>query len=422
MASHVVVIGAGMVGAATAWELLRDGNRVTIVEPGEPGGTQAASYGNGAWISPASVVPMSMPGIWRSVPGYLLDHEGPLTIRWPMLPRLMPWLIRYMLAGCTVKRVEATSRALSSLLSDAPDRHLALAEAIGRPDFIRRNGLLYAYPDRAAFEVDALAWHLRRLNGVAWTELNGDDLRRHEPALAERYRFGALVDAGAHCLDPGAYVGALAAHAVASGAELRRTTARGFVLEAGRLRRVLTDDGPIDCDRAVIAAGIRSKSLARAVGDAIPLESERGYHAVVKNPPFELTSPIMPSDGRMANTSTSGGFRVSGQVELASVDAEADWERVEVLLRHARKTYPALAPRETLEIETWLGHRPSTPDGRPVIAPSTASSDVVHAFGHGHIGLASGPKTGALVADIVAGRPPRVDIAPFAPSRFSLFG
>ena len=89
---HVVVIGAGIVGAATAIELLRDGHRVTILEPGEPGGEQAASYGNGTLLNPSSVIPMSSPGIWRKVPGWLADPLGPLAIRWRYLPRLLPWL------------------------------------------------------------------------------------------------------------------------------------------------------------------------------------------------------------------------------------------------------------------------------------------------------------------------------------------
>ena len=274
---------------------------------GEPGGPQAASYGNGAWLSPASVVPMSMPGLWRKVPGFLLDRDGPLTIRWTMLPRLMPWLARFILAGATIGKVEATARALSSLLHDAPERHAALAAEIGQPGLIRRTGLLYAYPNREAFLAEALAWRLRRDNGVGWVELGARELREREPALATRYGFGALVEAGAHCTDPGAYVAALAAHAVAHGAQLRRAAATGFEIENGRLRSVLTSDGTIACDRAVICAGIRSKALARDAGDAVPLESERGYHVVIEGSGVVLETPVMPSDGKMANTRRERG-------------------------------------------------------------------------------------------------------------------
>jgi D-amino-acid dehydrogenase len=418
MSRHVVVIGAGIVGAACAWELVADGYRVTIIEPESPGGPQAASYGNGAWISPASVVPMSMPGLWRNVPGYLLDPDGPLTIRWPKLPRLLPWLVRFLLAGSTVPRVEATARALSTLLHDAPERHAALAAKIGRADLIRQNGLLYAYFDRNAFEAEALSWRLRRDNGVTWTELDTAAMRAKAPQLDPRYRFGILVEAGAHCVAPGAFVAALVEASVAAGASLRRTAATGFDVLGDKLRGVTTREGTIACDAAVIASGIRSKALARAAGDAIPLESERGYHAVVTNTDILLSTPIMPADGRMANTSTTAGLRFSGQVELADVDAAPNWDRVEALLRHALRTYPTLGRREDLSVEKWLGHRPSTPDGKPVLGRASKLVDVVHAFGHGHIGLAAGPITGRIVADIVSARAPGVDIEPFSPSRF----
>jgi D-amino-acid dehydrogenase len=418
MPLHVVVIGAGIVGAAAAWELVKDGHAVTIVEPGVPGGPQAASYGNGAWISPASIVPMSMPGLWRKVPGYLADPDGPLTIRWQALPRLAPWLIRFLMAGATVAKVEATAKALSSLLHDGPDRHMALAAEIGQPEFIRRTGLLYVFPDRAAFAAEGLGWRLRRDNGVAWVELDADELRQREPALDRRYGFGALVAAGAHCIEPGDFVGAIVDATLIRGARQRKAKATGFVIDGGRLKAVTTEDGPIDCDRAVIAAGIHSKALARAAGDRIPMESERGYHGIIADSGITLRTPVMPSDGRMGNTTTRAGLRLSGQVELASVEAEPNWRRVDILLGHARATYPGLGEVDGAKVLRWMGHRPSTPDGRPVIGPASATGDIIHAFGHGHVGLAAGPVSGRLVADLVGDRSPVIDLAPFAAPRF----
>lgn len=417
MSLHVVVIGAGIVGATTAIELLRDGCQVTVIEPGTPGGPQAASYGNGAWLSPASVVPMSMPGIWRKIPGYLIDPTGPLTIRWSKLLRLAPWLIRFLLAGWTVAKVERTARVLSSILADAPSRHAALAAEIGRPDLIKRQGLLYAYPNRAAFEAEALSWRLRRDNGVHWIELNAEELRDREPALASRYSFGALVENGAHCVDPGGYVAALMDHAIAKGVRLVKATATGFRIETRRLKEVLTDTGEVTCDRAIVAAGVWAKGLARQAGDRVPLESERGYHVVVPTPAVAPRTPIMPSDGKMANTLTAHGLRASGQVELASIDAPADWRRANILLRHANAAYPKLKASEK-DVRRWLGHRPSMPDGLPVIGTSSASADIVYAFGHGHVGLASGPITGRAAADLASGAKPSLDIAPFTAKRF----
>jgi len=418
---RVAVIGAGIVGICCAIELLRDGHEVTLIEPGESGGTQSASYGNGAWISPASVVPMSMPGLWKKVPGYLLDPDGPLTIRWRALPALLPWLLHFLRAGATVARVQATAHALSALLHDAPQRHARLAREAGVPELIVQRGLLYAYPDRAAFEADALAWQLRRETGVQWQEWDADTMAARVPPLSRRYRLGAWVHEGAHCLDPGRYVAALARHALGRGARWHQAQARGFALDANRLAAVQTDAGDVPCDCAVIAAGIGSRALARAAGERIPMQSERGYHIVLTDPPFELPLPVMPSDGKMGHASLSSGLRLSGQVELATVQAPPNWRRADILLKHARASYDALdalAP-ETLKkrAQLWMGHRPSTPDGRPVLG--RGREDIFHAFGHGHVGLASGPISGRLIADLVSGRAPLLDPAPYSPRRFA---
>lgn len=417
---HVVVIGAGIIGAACAIELLADGHRVSIVEPGEPGGEQAASYGNGCWLSPASVVPMSVPGLWRKVPGYLADPLGPLAIRCSYLPRLLPWLFRYVRAGSTIAKVAATARALRPLLADAPLRHKRLAEAAGVGDLIERRGLLYVFPSRADFMADALAWQLRRENGIDWIELDANELHQREPDLDRRYTFGALVEAGGHCVDPGGYVAALVQHAEAEGARLHRTHARGFAIVGRRLAAVKTDDGAIPCDRAVIAAGTWSKPLAAAAGDRVSLETERGYHAMILGAETGPRTPVMPSDGRMSNTMARGGLRIAGQVELAGLAAAPNWKRAEILRDFALRTYPklprALPPER---VRFWMGHRPATPDSLPCIGPATGSGDIIHAFGHGHVGLAAGAVTGRLVADLLAGRPPAIDPSPYSPQRFA---
>jgi D-amino-acid dehydrogenase len=416
---HVAVIGAGIVGAATALELIEHGHRVSIIEPEQPGGRHAASYGNSGWLSPASIIPMSMPGLWKKVPGFLADPTGPLAIRWTHLASLAPWLVRFVTAGSTATKVERTARILSGLLHDAPARHTALAEKIGRPELIRRNGLIYAYPDRAAFEAEAFAWRVRRDNGVAFRELSAAQLHALEPELSDRYTFAALVEHGGHVVDPGVYVAAIVEQAVRQGAERLKAKAAAFQVANGRLEGVVTETGLISCDRAVIAAGVHSKALAQAAGDQVPLQSERGYHVVIPPDILTGTMPIMPGDGKMGNNPTVAGLRIAGQVELASVDAKPDWRRADILLRHAGKTYTALADGTGgKETDRWMGHRPSVADGLPVIGHARLSTDIIHAFGHGHIGMATGPVTALIVADLIAGRQFMPEIASFSASRF----
>jgi D-amino-acid dehydrogenase len=310
---HVVVIGAGIVGAATALELLRDGHQVTIVEPGAPGGEQAASYGNGCWLSPSSVLPMSAPGLWKKVPGFLADPLGPLAMRWRYLPRAWPWLWRFLAAGSTPAKLRRIATALRPLVENCPALHKRLADEAGVGHLIHQSGLLYVFPSRAAFDAERLGWTIRGEQGVRWTELDGDQLRQMEPTLARRYLFGAFVPDGGHCSDPGAYVAALVAHAQELGAKLVAARAIGFAIEGRRLRAVASSTGNIACDRAVIAAGAHSKALAAMVGDRVPLETERGYHAEISNPESAPRLPIMPSDSKAATTTTANGLRIAGQ-------------------------------------------------------------------------------------------------------------
>jgi D-amino-acid dehydrogenase len=417
--SRVVVIGGGVVGLACAVELLRDGHAVSIIEPGTPGGEQAASYGNGTLLNPSSVIPMSSPGLWKKVPGYLMDPLGPLTIRWSYLPRLLPWLRRFVRSGSTAAKVAATGRALQPLLADAPALHRRLAEEAGVGALITRQGVLFAFPDRAAFAAEALSWTVRRDNGVKWLELDEDELRQREPSLDRHYKFAVLVEENGQCRDPGAYVAALARHAAASGAEIVQTGATGFRIEAGQLQAVTTRDSEIVCDKAVIAAGAWSKLLAAAAGDRVFLETERGYHVVITDPGVEPRYPVMPSDGKMACVMTPAGLRLAGQVELAGLAAEPNWQRAEVLLKFARKVYPGLpADLPPDKVRLWMGHRPSTPDGLPVLGLASRCPDVVHAFGHGHVGLTAAAMSGRIVADLVAGRTPPFDLAPYSARRF----
>lgn len=417
---HIVVIGAGIVGAATALELLRNGHQVTILDPAPPGGDQSASYGNGTVLNPASVVPMSTPGVWRKVPGYLMDPAGPLTIRWRHLPTLLPWLLRFLHAGSTLKKVERTAKALAALLHDAPLHHKRLADEAGVGHLIQRTGLLYPYTTRAAFEADSLGWHLRRQNGLTWEELDEDALRQQEPALDRRYTFAVLAPQAGNVTDPGAYVAALAAQARHLGATHLQARATGFRIQAHRLQAVTTETGEIICDAAVIAAGAHSATLARKAGDRIPLEAERGYHIVVEHPGLELRHPILTTDTKVAVVNTTAGLRVAGTVELAGLGAPPTWSRAQALRAILKRTLPSLSqdlPDDRIKL--WMGNRPSTPDGLPVIGPATATPDIVHAFGHGHVGLAAGAMTARLVADLITPNPPTIDPTPYTPQRFS---
>jgi len=419
MSRHVVVIGAGAIGAVSAVECLRAGLKVTVVEQAQVAGEQAASYGNAGWLSSHSVIPPAEPGVWKKLPSFLMDPLGPLAVRWSYLPRALPWLLKYMAAGWTHERIAVTALALRSLLVDAPALHEALAREAGVPHLIARRGLLHVFASREKFEGDAAAWAIRRAAGVQWQELDRDALHRQEPALDASYGFGVFVPEAGQCLNPGAYIAALVTHARAQGAALVSARAMGFRIEGGRLRAVRTDRGDIECDSAVIAAGARAKGLAAAAGDRVPLETERGYHALIESPEVRPQLAIMAADRKVIASPMETGLRVAGQVEIGGLAAAPNWRRAEILRDHLLAMFPALprdVPRE--RVRYWMGHRPSTPDGLPCLGAARATRDIVHAYGHGHVGLVGSARTGRLVAQLVSGREPEIPLAPFDPRRF----
>jgi D-amino-acid dehydrogenase len=416
---HVVIIGAGIVGVAAAVHALQAGLRVTMVEPGTPGQAHASSFGNAGWLSSHSVIPPASPGVWKQVPGWLMDPLGPLTVRWRHLPTALPWLAKYLGAAWTYGQIEQTAKALRSMLRDAPDLHLELATAAGVPELIQKKGLLHVYPTRQDFENDARAWAIRRQEGVRWEELSAADLRDREPHLEHRYAMGLFVPDVGNCRNPGDYLQALMRHVLANGAALHHAQATGFRFQDGRLVAVQTTTGEIACNKAVIAAGARAKALAIAAGDHVSLETERGYHAVVQVDGIGPQTPTMFMDQKVIVTRMTNGLRIAGQVEIAALDDTPNWQRAEILRTLLAKIYPELAGRLTAEhIDVWMGRRPSTPDGLPCIGHASASADVVHAYGHGHVGLASSARTGRVVAQLLSNQPPEIDLRPFSPQRF----
>jgi D-amino-acid dehydrogenase len=412
----VGVIGAGIIGAAVASCLQRDGHDVFVIDPNEPG--CGASFGNAGVFGTSSVVPMSMPGVIRQVPGWLRDPLGPLAIRWSYLPFISGWLARYIAAG-RPERVERQARALRDMLDRAVDNLAPLVEAAEATAVFHRKGSLFVYRSLEGFAKDRMAWDLRTRNGVQWEELDAAGLRQFEPSLSSNCAHGILVRTNGHTSNPHALVTHLVRNLVKRGATIYRTAATGFALDGDRLRAIRTAQGDIPADTAVVAAGAFSRPLTAQLGDRVPLETERGYHIMIRDPEVRPRVPTSDQEGKFVATPMETGLRLAGTVELAGLKAPPNWERSRILLRQARGLFPALLenyPEERLSL--WMGHRPSLPDSLPVIDRSGRSPDVFYAFGHGHVGMASSGMTGMVVADLVAGRRPTIDIAPFRANRF----
>jgi len=412
----VAVIGAGMVGVTTASFLLRKGHDVVLLDPNAPG--EGASFGNAGCFNGSSVVPMSMPGIIRNVPGWLTDPLGPLVIRWSYLPTLVPWLARFIAAGSEAK-VAHQARALRTLLAQGIETLAPLVRDAGAQDLVQRQGHLFVYRSVVSWEKERLAWRLRRENGISWDEFTQEELRQLDPNLSRHYVKGVIVRENGHTTNPHRLVTRLAQAFQRDGGRIEHRRAIGFELTDDRLTRIRCVDGALSADAAVVAAGIWSKPLAAELGDRIPLETERGYHLMIQDPEVGPRIPTADAEGKFVATPMERGLRLAGTVELAGLGAPPRWQRARALLDHARRMFPGLREEYPQErITTWMGHRPSLPDSLPVIGASRRSRDVFYAFGHGHVGMSCAAKTGKTVAELVSGETTDVDVAPFNPRRF----
>jgi D-amino-acid dehydrogenase len=408
----ITVIGAGIVGMATACSLRRDGHDVTVVTMHPPG--EYCSFGNAGMLNNAGCVPQAMPGVIWKVPGYLTDPLGPLVMRWPHLIKAMPWMLRF-LANANARQAEHASIALYSLIRDTVPDYEALVKWAGATDLVRHSGYLVAYESEKSFQDDALAWKLRLDRGVKTELLDGAGIRSLVPQLAPAYVRGVHVPDQGYVTNPERLVKALAARFQRDGGAILERKVLNLETGEGGVSALVTDAGPFPVETLVICAGVHSGELTAKLGEPVPIEAERGYHVTYSDPGLQLPMPVHVSEAKVFVTPMEMGVRVAGQAEFSGIYAEPNYRRAHVLEIHMKRMFPQV---RTVDSTRWMGRRPAMPDSLPVIGASAKQRNVFYAFGHGHLGLCGGAPTGRLIADLIAGRRPAIDLAPFRVDRF----
>lgn len=413
MIEKIAVIGAGIVGVSTAIWLQRDGHDVALIDRNDPGEPAQTSYGNAGILAAASIIPVPVPGLLAKVPKMLMDPLGPLHLKWSYLPRLLPWLVPF-LRRANASDVKKTAEALAMLLSDTVEQHRAISAGTAAERFIENGIYATLYRSREACEADAWAHDLRREHGARIEFRDRARLLQDDPDLGTHYNYAACHLDHGWIRDPGNYVSALAGHFRQEGGAFIQGEVEDISRTAGGCEVRVAGDAHI-FDKAVLAGGAWSAKLAGKLGHKPMLESERGYHIVLKQPTSKPPFPYMLSDAKFVTTPMDGGLRCAGQVEFGGLEAGPSEKPFRIVHTRVRELYPNL---EWETEERWLGHRPSTVDSLPFIGPSPKSDSIYFAFGAQHIGLTSGPKTGRLIADLIGNRVPNSDLSPFRVGRF----
>ncbi len=399
-----------MVGVATALWLQKSGHAVTLIDPNSPG--SGASYGNACTIANYGIIPVATPGIIQEVPSLLFRRDSPLSISWPYLPKLLPWLWAFLRAS-SHSRVADIAADLATLHHLVNEGIQPLFQAADVDKLMHRQGVLYLYGSEAAYQSAAEMNQLRRENGVVLIDKSKDDIADMEPHLKRVYQRGIHFPDAYQLLDPLQVVSQMAGNFEAQGGVIK-AVAIDHILAVGDRVQLKGAGKIMASDKVVIAAGAWSKQFCDQLDDQIPLETERGYHVMYPGSGSLLHRPVGWDEGGFYCVPMAQGLRVAGTVELGGLHAPENPRRTQMIDRNVRK----LLPIAEAAGETWLGFRPSLPDSMPVIGASPRHSNVLYAFGHGHLGLTLGGITGKLIAQLVDGVLPDIDLTPFRADRF----
>ena len=416
----VAVVGAGVIGAAVAYALARDGRSVLLLDRAEPG-MAGASFGNAGHIAAELVEPLPswalLFGVWRE----LFAFGGPLDIPLRRAPQFLPWALRF--AAAARHRTENT-RHLAPLVRPAVDQMARWLAEIGRPELLRTNGHFQVWfgprsSERAAEQglaMERLGIPTEAAPNEVLQVIAHQSARSLEPETSPRdsnaHIAGLWFPSTGHVLDPLKVVQRFVGAATERGASFKCAEIRTIQPLEGRIA-LHTSSETLAVGAVVVCAGAWTASLLEPLGLRVPMESARGYHVEMPGHPALTDTPILYADQRILLTPMEGRLRATSFMEFAGTEAAPDARKLALL----RRRLADLGYDCSADGPGWMGPRPVLPDYLPGIGRFERTS-IFYAVGHQHIGLTLAPATGELISDLVANREPRLDVSAFDLLRF----
>ena len=412
MDADVAIIGAGIVGVATAYKLLEAGRSVVLID--RKGIAEETSRGNAGAFAFSDIMPLATRDMLSKLPRWLSDPLGPLTVRPEYLPQITPWLMRFWRAGWP-DRIEAGVKAQAALMRVARREMDALVASAGLANMVRSDGVLELYESEVELRAAGKELAAKSAEGIEHRPVRGDELAELQPGLSPRIVAATFIPKWQTVSDPYDFAVAIGNAAIARGATFRKAAVARIRPVGNAIVLDLADGTAINARDVVVAGGAWSKALTAPLGDAIPLDTERGYNTTLPAGAWDLRRQLVFGGHGFVVTPLATGIRVGGAVELGGLNLPPNFARADAMLKKAAMMMPGL---KTTGGRQWMGFRPSLPDSLPAIGFSRASSHIVYAFGHGHLGLTQSAGTGKLVAELITGAPSSLDLAPFSPQRF----
>lgn len=395
--ASIAVIGAGIIGVASACALMRQGYEVTVYDP-EPPGEAGPSRANAGHIGASDIYPLSTPGIhWKALK-MLMDSDGALKIPANEALAQIPWFWRFWRTSHG-KRFDEATNALSYLCRSALNDTSEIFEFFGLSDMLKHNGCAFLYDTEQSFTASKNLWANKRTLGFANTEMDARQITHDIPSISDKFRHAVLSHQWANVSEPLEAVQGLARAAEAQGVifQRRRVNSISERLDAVTLE---TDQGKSQYDAVIVAAGVDSVAFAKSCGDFLPMAAERGYNLTIPTPSVELDLSLVFADRGIVATSLASGLRIGGWAEYASPSRPANQNYFRSMARISGGLFPGL---DLNNAEFWMGSRPSMPDSVPVISRSRKVRRVFYNCGHGHYGLTHAATSARLLCEVVGG-------------------
>ncbi|MCE9657170.1 MAG: D-amino acid dehydrogenase [Burkholderiales bacterium] len=414
----VLVLGAGVIGVTAAYELAVAGHEVTVLDR-QAAPALETSFANAGEVSPGYSAPWAGPGVPLKAIKWLAMHHRPLVIRPHIDGAFIAWVLA-MLRNCTAARYAINKARMVRLAEYSRDclRALRAATAIAYDE--RMQGTLQLFRTQKQFDGSADDIAVLRESGVAFELLDRAGCIRHEPALAlvsDKF-VGGLLLPGDETGDCFKFTQALAALAADRGVDFRfGTTIRGLVRSGTRLDGVATDAGTLSADAYLVALGSYSPLLLGPIGLRIPVYPVKGYSITVPivDAAGAPESTVMDETHKVAVTRLGDRIRVGGTAELAGYTLKLHESRKKTLSHVVGDLFPRGG--DLSRAEFWCGLRPMTPDGTPVIG-ATPVANLYLATGHGTLGWTMAAGTGRVIADVISGRLPGIDLSGLTIARY----
>jgi D-amino-acid dehydrogenase len=407
----IAIVGAGIIGVTAAALLAESGKRVIVVD--RTGVMEETSSGNAGAFAFSDVLPLAQKSMIRNLPKWLMDPLGPLAIPPAYLPKLLPWLVRFLKAGYSNHETALVAQA--GLMKLAEAEWLALIDRSGTRPMLREDGSLELYESESEFRASLRGWETRARFGIGFRHIERDALAALQPGLSPQFVKGTFVPGWKTVDDPMIFGKAIWAYAERKSAQFRLGRVVSADADANGASVAIADGTAMRAKTLLIAAGAWSHLLAGSFGDRIPLETERGYNTTLPLDAFDVKRQLIFGGHGFVVTPLSTGLRIGGAVELGGLDRPPNFARARAMMEKTKRFLPGLKAEGGRE---WMGFRPSLPDSLPVIGRSSLSPNVLYAFGHGHLGKTQAAATGRLIRDLVLGQSPAIDLIPFSPQRF----